>query len=144
MNNIILGSFIILFGCGTVALAEETQRYTLERSDNGYVRMDMATGATSMCSQSGNQLICRMAADDLQAYEGDIAALEAKIDSLEKRLSVLEGAGSSGLKPNLAIETEKDFQTSLDRMDHFFRRFMGIVKEFQQFGSGTSPIPDPT
>ena len=128
----------------TSAVAEETQRYNLQRTADGYVRTDMETGATSICTEKGDQLVCRMAADDQQAYEADIAALEAKIDSLEKRLSSLETNPPAVSNGKPGIENEQEFQTSLNRMEQFFRRFMGIVKEFQDFSGDTAPAPDKT
>ena len=129
---------------GTAAFAEETQRYNLQRTADGYVRTDTETGAISICTEKGDQLVCRMAADDRQAYEADIAALEAKIDSLEKRLSSLETNPPAVSNGKPGIENEQEFQTSLNRMEQFFRRFMGIVKEFQDFSGDTAPAPDKT
>jgi hypothetical protein len=144
MKTIIFAPIIITLGFVTVAYAEETQRYSLQRTDSGYVRTDTATGAISVCTEKGDQLVCRMAVDDLQAYEADIAVLEAKIDSLEKRVTSLETFGVSNPAVNPPAENEMEFQTSLNRMEQFFRRFMGIVKEFQAFGGDSAPTPDRT
>ena len=128
----------------TSAIAEETQRYSLQRTADGYVRTDTETGAISICTEKNDQLVCRMAVDDRQAYEADIAALEAKVDSLEKRISSLETNAPSVSNGKPAVENEQEFQTSLNRMEQFFRRFMGIVKEFQDFSGDTAPAPDKT
>lgn len=139
--------FIAAFVAGffsTASYAGETQRYTLQRTNDGYVRTDTATGAISVCSEQGDQLICRMAVDDRQAYEADITALETKIDSLEKRVSSLESASSGSRNMTPSVENEQEFQTSLNRMEQFFRRFMGIAKEFQGFAGDNKPAPDRT
>ena len=135
-------SFVTTFA--TAVLAEETQRYSLQRTADGYVRTDTETGATSICTEKGDQLVCRMAADDRQAYEADIAALEAKVDSLEKRITSLETNAPAVSNGKPAVENEQEFQTSLNRMEQFFRRFMGIVKEFQDFSGDKAPAPDKT
>lgn len=139
MKKILLALVLNLNFPGAFASAEEGQVYTLERTKDGYVRTNTKTGATSICTEKGDQLVCRMSVDDQAAYETDVAALEAKIENLEKRLAMLEKAGSKTLQQP---ETEMEFQTSLNRMEQFFRRFMGIVKEFQHFGA--EPTPDRT
>lgn len=144
MKKIIFATVLLSSCCTVGAQAEETQVYTLERTSNGYIRTNTATGETSNCTEMADQLICRLSADDRLAYETDVAALEAKIDSLEKRLLVLEKTGSPGLKSSPPVAEEQEFQTSLNRMEQFFRRFMGIVKEFQQFGGDAKPVPDRT
>ncbi|MGL4406662.1 MAG: hypothetical protein ACRCT6_12935 [Notoacmeibacter sp.] len=137
--------FGIVFGALTSATATEVeQRYSISRTTDGYVRTDVTTGQISVCTEQGDQLICRMAPDERQAYEADIAALQLKIDSLEKRIAELEKPITSGSAANPPAQDEQEFQTSLDRMEQFFRRFMGIVKEFQAFGTETPPIPDKT
>jgi hypothetical protein len=132
---------------GPLIIAEasaQDQSYTLERTANGYVRTNTATGETSVCTEKGNQLVCRMAADDRQAFETDIVALEAKIDSLEQRIAALEKSNPAASNHNPPDQNEFEFQTSLDRMEQFFRRFMGIVKEFNQFGGDNPPPADRT
>ena len=46
------------------AHANDAERYRLEKSANGYVRMDTQTGAMSICEEKEGQLVCRVAADD--------------------------------------------------------------------------------
>ena len=43
------------------AYSEETDRYRLEKSANGYVRMDTQTGAMSICEERSGQLVCKVA-----------------------------------------------------------------------------------
>ncbi|MCU0832100.1 MAG: hypothetical protein MUC58_11420 [Rhizobiaceae bacterium] len=125
-----------LFGSG-MALAETQGRYVLERTQSGIIRMDTQTGAISTCTEQTGELICRMAADDRDAYEADIAALEKRIAALEAKAGVPA--------TDNAPATEQEFNTAMDRMEGFFRRFMGIVKEFQgEFGQApVEPEPQP-
>ena len=135
-----------LFLTGPVpALATGTEeRFSITRTDDGFIRTDAATGAVSKCTETAGQLVCRMAADDREAYDASIADLETNIDSLEKRIASLERGlpATSGLKS--PAQGEKEFETSLNQMEQFFRRFMGIVKEFQAFGGNEAedkPVP---
>jgi multidrug resistance efflux pump len=135
---------LVISGGGFALAGEPMERFSITSTDDGYVRTDSATGATSKCTETEGQLVCRLAVDDRQAYEADIAALAAKVDSLDKRISELE-AQKPAKSPNATPPNdEAEFQTSLTRMEQFFRRFMGIVKEFQAFGSDNVPSPDRT
>lgn len=118
------------------AAAEDAQRYTLERTEKGFVRMDTATGAISTCTDQNGELVCRLAADDRDAYDADIQALEKRIADLEAKVAGL-APGSAGD----GTTSKEEFDTAMDQMEGFFRRFMGIMKEFQGEAAETPPAP---
>jgi hypothetical protein len=122
----------------SVAMAQDAPRYTMERAGDGFVRMDTVTGAMSTCTEGTNGLVCRMAVDDREAYAADIAALEDRVKALEDRLARLPG---SALAPKAPEQSQEEFETAMERMEGFFRRFMGIVKEFQGEFGGTGEPP---
>lgn len=123
------------------AHAGEQGRYTLERTGDSYVRLDRQTGAVSTCTDRNGQLVCRLAADDRQAFEDEIDRLEGRLDRLERRVAALEAAKpEAGRSP---LPSDEDVDKTLDFMERFFRRFLGIVKDFDQEmrkdNSGTTP-----
>jgi hypothetical protein len=118
----------------TAGAAAQDERYAIERSEDGYVRMDTRTGQMSICSEQSGQLVCRLAVDDREALQDDLEALQARLTAVENRLSALEGVPAAGLP------SEDEFEQSLSYMERFFRRFMGLVKEFD----GERPAPDRT
>jgi Mg2+ and Co2+ transporter CorA len=118
------------------ALAQET-RYTLEKTEDGFVRMETETGQISVCTMTSDQLVCRMATDDRDAYNADIEALEERVAALEARL----GAGRSGD----ALPSDEEFEKTLGYMERFMRSFMGIVEDFaEDSDSNNEPMPDRT
>ena len=121
------------------AFAQDTQRYTMERTADGYVRMDSQTGEMSICLEQSGQLVCKLAADDRQAYESDIDRLTTRIDRLEQRLGVLEGKAPAVTEQ---LPPEETFEQSLNYMERFFRRFMGIVKDFEREQETPPQTPD--
>lgn len=122
---------------GGVAFAQEGDaRYTLERSGEGYVRMDKRTGEMSICSEQSGQLVCKLAADERSAFESDVDRLQASVESLEKRVTELEKTRQSYLP------SDEQVDQSVETMEKFLRGFMGIVKEFDQDMS--EPLPDRT
>jgi hypothetical protein len=109
------------------ALAEDTARYSLEKTADGYVRMDRQSGEMSVCKETDGQLVCRLAADERAAYETSAAALAKRLDALEQKVAALEGGSAKSLS---ALPSEEEFDKTLSMMERFFRRFMGVVKEF--------------
>lgn len=144
MQKLLFSVALLACCASTLTQAAETQRYTLQKTNDGYVRTETSTGETSICTQTGDQLVCRLAADDLKAFEADLSAMQAKIDSLEKRLSELEKTGNPNDVTQPLAKSDNEFKNSLDQMEQFFRRFMGIVKEFQTLGETSKPAPEHT
>lgn len=115
---------------GAQAFAQDDpDRYALEKTDRGYVRMDRRTGEMSLCEERAGQLVCKLAADERAALQNDTERLEAAIEALEDRVAKLE----SGLaaKPGDALPTEEEFEKTMGYMERFLRRFMGIAKDFE-------------
>jgi flagellar motility protein MotE (MotC chaperone) len=120
------------------AHAQDAERYTLQKTEDGYIRMDDETGEISICKQRSGQLVCTIAADERTAFQDELERLESEIAALERRITALEEARS----PRRDGETsEEEFDKALGFMERFFRRFMDIVKDLEKdFGS---PEPEP-
>ncbi|WP_309083445.1 hypothetical protein [Chelativorans sp.] len=113
---------------GGAAWGQNEERYRLERTENGYVRMDTQTGAMTLCQERSGELVCRTATDEPtanaagEAGGSDIQALHERLTALEERVKALEGSNGT----NLPLEQE--FEQSLNLMERFFRRFVDIVR----------------
>lgn len=112
------------------AAAEEEGRYRLEKTPEGYVRMDTQTGEMSLCEMRGGQLVCKLAADERSAFQDEIDRLTTRLGGIEERLSKIEE--NPVLKPENLLPSEEQVQRSLGLMEEFFRKFMGIVKEMDK------------
>ena len=120
------------------ASAQQSDRYVMEKSAEGYVRMDRQTGEMSICTERSGQLVCRMAADDRDAFESEVERLREAVDTLTARVDALEQKSADA--GNLPSESE--FEQGLSYMERFFRRFMGIVRDFDQGGQHDEPEPE--
>lgn len=120
------------------AHAGGTERYRLEKSADGYVRMDTETGAMSICRETDGQLVCRAAADERAAFEDRIDSLQAEVKDLDARVARLEGSLAAKLESSLP--REEDFNRTMGYMERFLRSFMGIVKDMEKDG----PAPQKT
>ena len=125
----ILVSTLALNGIAAVASAEEADRYRLEKTDTGYIRMDTATGEMSICEERSGQLVCKLAADERAAFQSDIDRLQAKLDDVEGRVAKLEARPSI---PETLLPSDEQVDKGIDLMEKFFRSFMGIVKELDK------------
>ncbi|TIQ35093.1 MAG: hypothetical protein E5X48_15175 [Mesorhizobium sp.] len=126
------------------AYSEETDRYRLEKSANGYVRMDTQTGAMSICEERSGQLVCKMAADERAAFQEEIDRLQSSVKALDERVAKLENTPSARLESNLP--SEEDFNKTMSYMERFFRSFMDIVKDMDRENGdgGAKPAPQKT
>ena len=75
-------------------------RYELRDSEDGVVRLDRQTGAMSFCTSAGGKLVCRLGADEREAYQQALAALEERLKSAEDRLELLESRATTEMAPN--------------------------------------------
>lgn len=133
---------VVLSLATPAAVAQEAnaERYTLEKSDSGFVRLDRQTGAVTLCTEDQGTLTCRMAADERAAYDEDLARLEKRVEALERQLADGTAARSGELPSDAEIDR------SIGIMERFMRAFFNLVQEFQ--GAEEQPkqeaIPDRT
>jgi len=137
---------LVMFVAG--ASAAETDRYRLERTDDGFVRMDTRTGEMSICEERWGELVCRLAADERTAVQDEIERLQTEMKALEQRVGSVKALedrvaaleNSMAARIEQSLPTEEDFNRTMGYMETFFRSFMGIVKEFED-GETAKPAP---
>lgn len=135
---------VVPLGALTIALtgaasAQEPDRYRLEKSADGYVRMDTRTGQMSLCRErETGRLVCAPADDEDVVSGKGAQALQMRVDELEARVEELERdvTGDSGLP------SDEEFEQTLGFMERFFRSFMDIVREFESEPRESEPAPD--
>jgi hypothetical protein len=126
------------------ATAQEVERYQLQKTDEGYVRLDTTTGRMSICQESGGQLVCKVAVEEREAYERQFDDLHDRIDALDARIAALEAGDPQGGLPD-----EEEFERTMGYMERFIRRFIGIVDDLERDRDGgtqpdAAPGPDRT
>ncbi|WP_152599510.1 hypothetical protein [Hoeflea sp. BAL378] len=128
------------------AVSEEpiANRFTMEKTENGFVRLDTLTGEMSICTEKAGQLVCRLSADDRRAFEESLSDLSARVTELESRLDLMDPPSAIAKAPD-----EAELDQALDAMEKMMRRFFGMVEELQkdfeeQPKVPPEPIPDRT
>ena len=129
MRPIALISLLLFLPLLGSASAAEPDRYRLEKTPNGYVRMDTTTREMSICQEKWGELVCKIAADERTAVQDEIERLQSDIKALEDRVVKLENSLTAKIENSLP--TEEDFNKTMSYMERFFRGFMGIVKDFE-------------
>ncbi|TCD16553.1 hypothetical protein [Oricola cellulosilytica] len=119
-----VATFLAMTLAGAQAASAQNGRYVMEKTENGYVRMDTATGEMSICAEKSGQIVCKLAADERAAFQDELQRLEERVARLETRL---EGGLADRVLPS-----DEELDRGLDNMEKFFRRFLGIVEEFEQ------------
>lgn len=122
------------FGLVGPAAAQEASpgRYSMQKSETGLARLDTETGEVTLCQEEAGELICRMAADERAAFERELDLLTRRIEALEKAVE----SGETAAEPALPDDEEIDRAMSI--MERMVRKFMGIVKEFEDKGSDSA------
>ncbi|MFC6488843.1 hypothetical protein [Nitratireductor sp. GCM10026969] len=105
------------------------ERYLLEKTDNGYLRMDARTGAMALCRERSGEFVCTPAADERRPDDPRIEALRERIAALEARVEALEGGAG---EETTGLPSEEEFERTLGLMERFFRRFMDVVRGFEE------------
>lgn len=117
---------------GGGAAAGDTDRFALEKTADGYVRMDKSSGAMSLCREEQGQLVCKAASDHRPASSDDVTALTQRVESLEKQVAALQ-AGKQG---EAGLPSDEEFEKAMGFMERFFKRFMDMVRSFESEEAG--------
>ena len=142
-KNLIFG-VVALAMVGAVVLAQSRQtgevsdeRYSVNEQDGGIVRVDKISGQVSFCDVKKSNVICRLGADERDAYEDELERLGERIAMLEKRV---EQSPAKIDRPKKIVpgirRTESEFDKELDRAMDFaesaMRRFFGMVHNLKK------------
>jgi hypothetical protein len=131
---------VILALAVPAAFAQDGDRYALEKSGDGVIRMDRQTGEMTYCETRDGALACRAAADAGRAADHEIARLQEAIAALDRRVVQLENSLAARLESSLP--TEEEFEKTLGYMERFVRGFMGVVRDMEK-APEAAPRPDP-
>ncbi len=102
-------------------IAPEGDRFTLQQTEGGFLRMNKDTGAVSYCSVKDGVSVCRLAADERAGFEAEIERLRAENSRLK--------AASASPPKSATVPNEEEFERALSFTERFLRRIMRLFKE---------------
>lgn len=126
------------------AMAGAEDRYRLERTEDGYVRMDTRTGEMSLCRERSGELVCRAGTDERKVHLDEMERMDARLKLLEDRLAALEAKPGN---PSVTLPSEEDFEQTLGLMERFFRRFVDVFRDLDgdmRQKEPSQPVPERT
>lgn len=140
-------------------------RYSYNRVDEGYLRLDMRTGQVSLCSRDATGWACRLVPDDRSALETELERLQRENGQLKKALLdrglPLPGGAKGGatdaapprpphdLTPHPGHPTpDAEIERALSFIEKIWRRLvemmMNIQRDLKKSSFIMSPGSDPS
>jgi hypothetical protein len=117
-------------------------QYHIVQIADGVLRIDRQSGEITECRDDGNGWVCRLSADDRQAYEAEINRLDLEISRLEGQVSRLQGTlnalrdpdssdTETSVRERMDLPTEDELDAVMDTAEEAMRRFFGIVQDLR-------------
>jgi hypothetical protein len=125
----------------TSAESDDT-RYTFNRTDDGYLRLDGRTGRVSICARRPVGWTCQSVPDERSAFEAEIARLQGENVALKKELIArnlpLPGAikpeppAAKPEEPRLQLPNDADLNKVVNFMEKVWRRLVEMIVTLQK------------
>lgn len=134
-----LALLMLVYGPGAALAAEPAAgRYTMTPTPNGFLRLDTATGAVSLCADAGGTWSCQDIADNSATLQGEIDRLSKENAELKTEIESLKQKG-----PDVTVQLPSDAE--IDRAMGFFekmlKRFKSLMDQFKKDGEPEQSMP---
>ncbi len=108
-------------------------RFSFAPVEGGALKLDRETGRVSLCAKRGTGFTCEAVPDTRDAYEAEIARLQAENDTLRRSAQlppIPPLPPSPGAGPNASPDTS-DIDQALAYAERFYKRLRGLIDEFR-------------
>jgi hypothetical protein len=126
---------------GTPAESDDA-RYTFNRVDEGYLRLDGRTGQVSICTRRPVGWSCQAVPDERTALEAEIARLQGENVALKKELLARNLALPGTVKPEqpaakpeeprLQLPNDRDLNKMMTFIEKVWRRLVEMIVTLQK------------
>ena len=114
-------------------------RFTLTPAGDAFLRLDVATGAISVCSQKAGSFVCEAVADDVLALKREIDRLTEENQALRERLADkglslnTPDPQTTAPPPDPSLKApDIDLDKMADLAGRIIKRFQDMVRELSQ------------
>lgn len=120
-------------------------RYTFNRVDDGFLRLDNNSGQIMFCSSHGVGWACRVVPEDRAALEKEIARLQDEVASLKQAVAALRApprppaelakldlAPPTAGKSEDAVKLREDIEQARVAIENAWRRLVDMIVAFQK------------
>jgi len=121
----------------TAAPQTDDRRYTFNRVDDCYLRLDGRTGQVSLCLQRPAGWACQAVPDERTALEAEIARLQAENAAIKKELIARnlplpgtikpEAPAASPDDPRLQLPNDADLNKVMNFVEKVWRRLLEMM-----------------
>lgn len=125
---------------------EASARFSLNRVDGGFLRLDSVTGQVALCSQRPAGWACQPVPEERAALESEIGRLQDRVTALQSEIAALrtppmpprppgdlaprgEGGSKSGA---LKLPSDDDIKWARAAIERLWRHFVDMVADFQK------------
>ncbi len=140
----VLAGAALISAAAAQAPEGEANRYQFNQVPDGYLRLDLRSGAVSLCSRGGAGWSCLAVPDDRTAFDDEIGRLQGENAALKKALAdrglPLPGgvtapppaappaAGGGDLK----LPSDADIDRAMAVLEKMWRRMVDMVMSLQR------------
>src|SRR5262245_4316412 len=120
----------------------DDSRYTFNRVDDGYLRLDGRTGQVSICAQRPAGWACQAVPDERAALEAEIARLQAENASVKKELIARnlplpgtakpEPSAANPGEPRLQLPNDAGLNKVMKFVEKVWRRLLEMIATVQK------------
>jgi hypothetical protein len=117
-------------------------RYSFNRIDDGYLRLDGRTGQVSICTRRSAGWACQAVADERTALEAEIARLQGENAALKKDLMARnlplpgtvrpEPPAAKPEEPRLELPSDADLNKVMTFVEKVWRRLVDMIVTLQK------------
>ena len=117
-------------------------RYTFNRADDGYLRLDGRTGQVSICTRRQVGWACQAVPDERTALESEIARLQGENVTLKKELVARnlplpgtvkpEPPAGKPEEPRVQLPSDAELDKVMNFMEKVWRRLVEMIVTLQK------------
>ena len=121
----------------TTAPQSDDKRYTFNRVDEGYLRLDGRTGQVSICAQRPAGWACQAVPDERAVLEAEIARLQAENAAVKKELIARnlplpgtvkpDAPAANPDEPRLQLPNDADLNKVMNFVEKVWRRLLDMI-----------------
>jgi len=128
------------------AAPEAPARFSFNRVDGGFLRLDSVSGQVALCSQRTAGWTCQEVPEERAALDSEIARLQDRVTALQSEIAVLrappapprppadlaprgDGDSKSGA---LKLPSDDDIKWARAAIERLWRQFVDMVADFQK------------
>ncbi len=134
LTSLVILCLAALFSGMNAGLAADgpANRFLVEKTKYGFVRLDSQTGAMTFCRENDEALFCTPTNGEKPSLEADVDSLKAQLAGLESRLKLAEekAAKQAALSPGDRLANEQSV-AGLLLMERLIGRFIDMTAKDQ-------------